>query len=173
MAAKKKRPGRRPIKKKKASTDDLSASPLVTQSPEIGSPALHARMIEQIEAIEPELDSLLNRIGHNKPPEPIEIEPPLNAKELGEIKKAMADLKKEPPAPNAPSAKAEAAVELLKKFGNRLLTYVGKQADNLVTEAVKEAGKRIVQAPFWLPIINKLPALADTAQQWLQSLGPH
>jgi hypothetical protein len=166
-----------------AATLDDPVSPI----PDVGASdpnALHAEMITQIEALDREIDSLLEQqrrgIGHNNPPEPIELAPPLSAKELGEIKKAMAVLKKEPPAPTALSAKAEAAVALLMKFGDRLrplaratMAYVGKQADNFVTEAVKEAGKRIAQSPLWLPIIYKLPALADIALQWLQSLGPH
>jgi hypothetical protein len=91
----------------------------------------------------------------------------LSAKELGEIRKAMAVLKKQPPAPTPPSAKAKAAVALLMKFG----AYLGKQADNFVNEAVKEAGKRAVQSPFWLALINQLPALADVAHLWLESIA--
>jgi hypothetical protein len=146
--------------------------------------ALHAEMIEQIEALEREMADLrehqLHGIGHNNPPEPIDLAPPLNLKELDEIRKAMAVLKKQPPAPTARSSKVKAAVALLMKFADRLRplaratgAYLAKQADNFVTEAVKEAGKRIVQSPLWLPIIYKLPELADTASRWLQSLGPH
>jgi hypothetical protein len=147
--------------------------------------ALHAEMVEQIEALEPEIADLRNRqhrgIGDNNPPEPIELEPaPLDENELDEISEAMAVLKRQPPAPSTLSNTARSAVALLLKFGDRLRplahaagAYLAKQADNFVTEAVKEAGKRIVQAPLWLPIIYKLPALADIAQQWLQSLGPH
>jgi hypothetical protein len=127
-------------------------------------------MIERIEALEREIDGLRKHerrgIGHNKPPEPIE-PAPLSAKELGEIRKAMAVLKKQPPAPTPPSAKAKAAVALLMKFG----AYLGKQADNFVNEAVKEAGKRAVQSPFWLALINQLPALADVAHLWLESIA--
>jgi hypothetical protein len=78
-------------------------------------------------------------IGDNNPPEPIEPSP-LSAKQLDEIRKATAVLKKQPPAPIPPSSKAKAAVALLMKFR----AYLAKHADNLVTEAAKEAGKRIV-----------------------------
>jgi hypothetical protein len=132
--------------------------------------ALRAEMIERIEALGREIDGLRKHerrgIGHNKPPEPIE-PAPLSAKELGEIRKAMAVLKKQPPAPTPPSAKAKAAVALLMKFG----AYLGKQADSFVNEAVKEAGKRAVQSPFWLALINQLPALADVAHRWLGSFA--
>ena len=147
-----------------AGTVALTASPLVTSSPAFGSPAfgqnhhlsdgagasgtnaLHAEMIKQIEALEREIDGLRKHqrrgIGHNKPPEPIEPEP-LSAKELGEIKKAMAVLKKQPPVPILPGTEARAAVALLMNLGDRLRplaratgAYLAQQADNFVTEAV-------------------------------------
>ncbi len=145
--------------------------------------ALHAEMLERIEALEKALVSRRQRrrrgIGHNNPPEPIEPEP-LSANELREIRRAMAVLKVQPPAPSAPSAETRAAVTLLTKLGDRLRflaiaagAYLGKQADNFITEAVKESGRRIVQSPFWLAIISQLPALADVAHRWLESLGLH
>ncbi len=145
--------------------------------------ALHAEMLDRIDALERAMASSLKRrrrgIGHNNPPEPIEPEP-LSANELREIRRAMAVLRAQPPAPSAPSTEARAAVTLLTKLGDRLRllaiaarAYLGKQVDNFVTEAVKESAKRIVQSPFWLAVINQLPALADVAHQWLASLGPH
>jgi hypothetical protein len=106
---------------------------------------------------------------------PIELAPePLSAKELGEIKKAMAVLKKQPPAPTAPSSKVKAAVALLTKFARATVVYVGKQADNFITAVVtksgEEAGKRIIQ---YILIYQLLQKLADIANQWLRSLGPH
>ena len=140
-------------------------------------------MLERIEALEQALVRPRQRrrggIGHNKPPEPIETEP-LSANELREIRQAMAVLRAQPSAPSAPSTEARAAVTLLTKLGDRLRllaiaagAYLGKQADNFVTEAVKESAKRIVQSPFWLAVINQLPALADVAHRWLESIGPH
>jgi hypothetical protein len=158
----------------------LTASPLITSSPAIGSPALHAEMIKQIEALEPKIDSLREQqrhgIGHNNPPEPIETAP-LSRKRLGEIKKAMAVLKKEPPAPTAPSSEARAAVALLTKFARAAGAYVGKRADDFITAAAKKAGEkvgeRIVDLAYWSAIIYGLQKLADLAQRWLESLGPH
>jgi hypothetical protein len=151
-------------------------APLAASDPNV----LHAEMIKQIEALERAMADLREHqqhgIGHNNPPEPIELTPPLSTKELDEIRVAMAVLKKQPPAPITPSTEATAAVSRLTKFARATVTYVGKQADIFATEvakeAGKEAGKRIVQSPLWLPIIHQLPALADIAHQWLQSLGP-
>jgi hypothetical protein len=148
--------------------------------------ALHAEMIEQIEALERAMAGQRERrrrgIGHNKPPEPIE-DPPLSTKDLGEIRTAMAVLKRQPPVPSVLSIEARTAVTLLMKFGDRLRPlgrtvggYILKQADSFVTKAVEKAGeevgKRIVQSPFWIVLINKIPALADVAHRWLESL-PH
>jgi hypothetical protein len=146
------------------------------------SNALHAEMLERIEELEQAIASLPRRrrrgIGDNNPPEPIEPEP-LSAKELREIRHAVAVLKAQQAVPSVPSTEARAAVSLLAKFGDRLRSlaratgaYIGKQADNFITEAVKEAGKRIVQSPFWLAVIHQLPALADVAHRWLVSLSP-
>jgi hypothetical protein len=152
----------------------LSNATLLSTVGTSDSNALHAKMIEQIEALERAMADLREQqqhgIGHNNPPEPIETAPPLSEKELGEIKKAMAVLKKQPPTPTALGTKAKAALALLVKFARAPGAYVVKQADNFVTEAVKESGKRIVQ---WALIYQLLQNLADTAHQWLQSLGLH
>jgi hypothetical protein len=156
----------------------------LTPGPQAADPtALHTEMLERIEALERAMTGPRKKtrgdIGHNNPPEPIEPDP-LSASELREIRKALAVLKAQPPAPEIPSTKARAAVALLIKLGNRLRSlagvtgaYLGKQADNLVTEAVKESGKRIIQSPFWWALISQLPELGRIAQHWLGSLGPH
>jgi len=154
----------------------LTATSLVTSSPSIGSPELHAEMVEQIKALDRAIDDLREQrhgIGHNRPPEPIETAPPLSEKELGEIQEDIAVLRKQPPAVYPPSTEAVAAVSRLSKISRAVVAYVGKQADNFVSSATNEAGKRAIQSPFWLAIIHQLPALADIAHQWLQSLGPH
>jgi hypothetical protein len=147
--------------------------PLRTSDPTV----LHAAMIEQIEALEQAMADVSkpqrHGIGHNKPPEPIEPELPLSEKELGEIRKSMAVLKNQPPAPSAPSSKVKAAVALLTKCAHATVAYVGKQADNFITAVVtksgEEVGKKIVK---YILIYQLLQKLADTANQWLQSL-PH
>jgi hypothetical protein len=149
----------------------LTASPLVTSSPAFGSPALHAEMIKQIEALEGAFVDLREQrrvgIGHNKPPEPIEPALPLSAKELGEILKAIAVLKKQPPVPTARSSKTKAALALLTMFAHATVAYVGKQADNFVTAATKKSGEEAVK---YILIYQLLQKLADIANQWWQSL---
>jgi hypothetical protein len=145
--------------------------------------ALHAEMLARIDVLERAIarrpEQRQRGIGDNNPPEPIEPEL-LSADELREIRQAMAVLKAQPPTPSVPSAEAKGAVTVLTTFGDRLRSaasstgaYIAKQADNLVTEAVKELGKRIIQSPFWLAVLQQLPALVDIAQRWLASLGQH
>ena len=123
--------------------------------------ALHAAMLEQIEAIEQAIARLPRRrrrgIGDNNPPEPIEPEP-LSANELREIRQAMAVLKAQPPAPNPITAEARAAVSLLTNFGDRLRSlvsatgaYLAKQADNFVTEAVRNLARGSFNRPSGWP----------------------
>jgi hypothetical protein len=157
---------------------------LPPSSPVVGSPvfgqnlrltasdpnALHAEMLERIEALEREVDKLREQhrhgIGHNNPPEPIELAP-LSEQNLGEIGEDIAVLKKQPPA-DPPSTGAKAAVARLMKFARVAVTYAGKQADIFITAAMTKAGRKII----WSPFIYKLWALADIAHQWLQSF-PH
>jgi hypothetical protein len=158
--------------------------PLPSSSPVVGSPAfgqnhrlavsdpnaLHAEMLERIEALEREIDNLREQqrcgVGHNNPPEPIELAP-LSEQNLGEIGEDIAVLKKQPPA-DPRSTEAKAAVARLMKFARVAVTYAGKQADIFITAAMTKAGRKII----WSPIICKLWALPDIAHQWLQSL-PH
>jgi hypothetical protein len=145
--------------------------PLRTSDPN----ALHAKMIEQIKALEPEIADLRKHqqrrsIGDNNPPEPIE-PAPLSAKELDEIRRAITVLKNQPPVPTVRSSKVKAALALLTKSAAATVTYVGKQADNFITAAVtksgEEAGKWIVKCILVYELLQKL---ADTANQWWQSL---
>jgi hypothetical protein len=123
--------------------------------------ALHAEIIKLSEVIEQAITELRKHqhggMGHNNPP--------FSEQELDEISGDLAVLRKQSPA-TAPSAETTAAVTRLRKFG----AYLLKLGDVYLTEFVKEAGKKSVQAPLWLIIYYELPKLADLAQQWLHLL---
>jgi hypothetical protein len=148
--------------------------------------ALHARMLQRIEALEEALQTLATHragIGHNRPPElfvPFQdadfrtLRSARLVLDLQAIKSALAVLKAQPPKPAAPPADAIEAAHELKTIGERLKAYALKQTDVFVSEAVKSAGaelgKRLVQSPFWLTLAAMLIAVARAASAWIASL---
>jgi hypothetical protein len=157
-----------------SSTSSMNADTILLENPE----RLYAEMLRRIEALERTITDAPSRshgIGHNNPPEPLEPEL-LSETELRGVRLAVAVLKAQPPAPRVPRTEVVEAVAFLAAVAARLKQvagYVGKQADVFVTEATKELGKRAVQSPFWLAVLQQLPQLADAAQHWLRSLGAH
>jgi hypothetical protein len=57
------------------------------------------------------------------------------------------------------------------RFGESLGKYLLKQADVLVSEAVKsggkEFGKRLVQLPYWWALATALMLVANSVAAWL------
>ena len=64
-----------------------------------------------------------------------------------------------------------AAGSTLMRFGEKLGTYLLKQADVFVSEAVKsggkEFGKRLVQSPFWWALATTLMLVGQSVSNWL------
>jgi hypothetical protein len=159
--------------------DDSSA---VSKSPDPRK--LHAEMLARIAELEEALARLPPRrrgIGDNNPPEPIEPEV-LGDADRRAVETAIAVLKAQPPEPTEAPAEALKAAHFLsglaKRLRNAVLSagqYLGKQADTLVSAAVKSAGseigKRAVQSPFWLAVIDRICAVADAAIHWINSLS--
>jgi hypothetical protein len=82
----------------------------------------------------------------------------------------VAVLKAQPVVPTA-SDELRAAGLTLMRFGEELGTYLLKQADVFVSEAVKSAGKefgkRLVQSPFWWALATALLLAANSVASWL------
>jgi hypothetical protein len=137
--------------------------------------ARHAAMLSWIAALErllaelskhkkliTELPKLPIGIGHNRPP--------ITNEDIKEIRQAVAVLKAQPVVPTA-SDELRAAGSTLMRFGEELGTYLLKQADVFVSEAVKSAGKefgkRLVQSPFWWALATALLLAANSVASWL------
>jgi len=128
--------------------------------------APHKEMLSWIEVLEfliAELPKQQRSIGHNIRP--------ITGDDVQEITQAVAILKSQPVVPTAPD-EARAAGSTLMRFGERLGSYLLKQGDIFVSEAVKsagkEAGKRLVQSPFWWALATTLMILAQSVQAWLR-----
>jgi hypothetical protein len=119
--------------------------------------------IEVLEALILELPKQARGIGHNIRP--------ITGDDAEEIRQAVAILKAQPVVPTAPK-EARAAGSTLKMIGERLGSYLLKQADIFVSEAVKsagkEAGKRVVQSPFWWALATTLLMLGHSVEAWLR-----
>jgi hypothetical protein len=112
-----------------------------------------------LEALLAELPNQRPGIGHNRPP--------IGDDDVQEIRQAVAILKSQPALD-----KARAAGSTLKMIGERLGSYLLKQADIFISEAVKsagkEAGKRVVQLPFWWALATTLLMLGHSVEVWLR-----
>jgi len=128
--------------------------------------ASHKEMLSWIGVLEiliAEFPKQRRGIGHNLQP--------ITDEDVQETKRAIAILKAQPVVPTAPH-EARAAGSTLMKFGERLGSYLLKQADIFVSEAVKsagkEAGKRLVQSPFWWAVVTTLLMLGHSVEAWLR-----
>jgi hypothetical protein len=127
--------------------------------------ALHEEMLARVTILEALIASVPKQpigIGHNQPS--------ITQEDVAEIKEAIAVLKAQPVMPTAPD-KARAAGLTLMRFGERLGTYLLKQAEVFVSEAVKsggkEFGKRLVQSPLWWALATALMLVAQSVSKWL------
>jgi hypothetical protein len=113
-------------------------------------------------------------IGHNGPPEAIEV--PFGLQDRVAVQTAIVVLKIQPvePSPSAAVAAREAA-ERVETIGQRLRTYLAEKGDRFVSKAVdaagEEVGKRAVQAAFWLALAKALLVVAQAVSDWLASLN--
>jgi hypothetical protein len=137
---------------------------------------LYARMQEQIDAIQEALDHAPDTpagMGHNQPPEPLDIEP-LDAEDRAELSSTLGVLKAQPVEPND---NGKVATEALAKFETKrekLGKWLLKQGEVFTTEAVKEAGKQFgkwAAAAFWLWLMDMMFGVSQAVHAWLQALG--
>jgi hypothetical protein len=126
---------------------------------EVDKAAQHAEMLSRIAILESLIAELPKQpvgIGHNQPL--------MTKDDIQEIKQAIATLKAQPVMPTAPD-QAKAAGSTLIKFGERLGTYLLKQADLFVSEAVKEAAKLLMKL---LALSNALMLVGNAVEAWLK-----
>jgi hypothetical protein len=130
-----------------ADWDDLDGLEL---SPE----ELHKEMQGRIGTLEAALKHVPkppSGMGHNRPPEPMDVEP-LDQKDRAEIMVACETLKAQPPEPMNKDAATAAYMQLGAKQ-NKLRSWLAQQGTVFATEAVKESGKQFgkwAPAAFWL-----------------------
>jgi len=143
---------------------------------------IHSRMLLRITEVEEQLRQLsqaqggteIHGIGHNKPPEPID-DSPATRGDIQELRKALETLKLQPPIPDTQGQQdAEAAKEKVESVASKISVWLGTQANNFVTEFMKEAGKEsgkwASRLAIWSTLGSALAALAGTVGHWLNSI---
>jgi hypothetical protein len=125
-------------------------------------------MLRRISALEDAVAKLSEAepgIGHNRPPGSAEASL-LDQSELEQIKREVTLFKSMSPA-TTPASEASATASRWRAFGERVLAYLMKQGDNLISEGVKALGR---QGPLWLILGDRLIAASDAIVAWLHSL---
>ena len=138
--------------------------------------ALHARMLEQIAALEEALERLSSPgIGHNRPPEPLAAEP-LSTADHQAMTAAISVLKAQPVEPAETPIEAVNAVNLLHSIGAKISSYLADKGNLFVTEAVKsagvETGKWAVRLPLWALLAKALLDAVNAVGDWLHAVHP-
>jgi hypothetical protein len=123
--------------------------------------------VAELEATVAQLQPLLPStpgIGHNNPP-------PLDNAELEEIKGDIALLKAQPP---LSPVEANSIASKFVRIAGRVVMWVGKRLDTLITETMKSTGKTlgatIGLSPIWLTFTDQLTNSATAIMQWLMRL---
>ena len=126
-------------------------------------------------------------LGHNNPPEPIE-DLPLSAAEWREIRQSLATLKEQAIVPAREPKEAEAAASILKVIGEKILSFLGRRAEEFSSEFAKKAGAAAGEKAVYAAFAGLLvlayygePSLKSVAtdlievhnliEAWVHSLG--
>ena len=135
---------------------------------------LHSRMRKQVEGLEEllkEEPQSTPGIGHNRPPEEVDLSP-FKDEDKEQLSEALEVLKNEPPRPET-SAAAQAAIATIKSKAKKLSEWTGGQAKIFAEEAIKEAGKQVgkwTPPVFWAVVLEHVLGVAQHAEAWIKAL---
>lgn len=143
--------------------EDVEPGPSQTELHQV----MNERIVELEEALE-KVPKPPSGIGHNHPPEPMDVEP-LDENDREQIKGALAILKAQPvePVDREPAATAFMMFEIKRA---KLGKWLAQQGQLFTTEAVKEAGKQFGKwAPtaFWLWLMDRMFGVSEAVGAWL------
>jgi hypothetical protein len=113
-------------------------------------------------------------IGHNYPPEPLD-DYPLSGDDQKELSSAVSTIESQPlePADNGEQVKAAAAV--IETKAQKVKSWLARQGDTFITEAVKESGKQFgkwMPRAFWMFVIERMLGVTETITVWLKMVFP-
>jgi hypothetical protein len=148
-----------------------------------GPLTLHQEILRRLDSVEEALAALSivrAGIGHNKPPEPIEL---ADFDDRQAIEAATSIMRMLPAVPETPPDEARKAADQFVRIGTKTKAYAVKQGDNFISEIVKESAKATLTAAvatggiglsigYVLYVLaDRLMAVADAIEAWLDLLG--
>lgn len=143
----------------------------------LGTAQFHAnlqKLIGDLEETLTEIKSSGPGIGHNNPPETIE-DAPLTGTDISEILEITTYLKSLPPTPPVSNELGETPKKL-GVYASKIANYVAKKGDTfldaVINSAGTEVGKRLIQSPFWIFVMDKLNGVIQALIDWIQSIPP-
>jgi hypothetical protein len=141
----------------------------------LASTEQHAQMLEGLRKLEETLRDYPIApagMGHNRPPEPLELEP-LEVDDRTELSDALTVLEVQPVTPADDGRAAKAALNVVESKRAKLLAWLQKQGDIFTTEAVKEAGKgfgKWMPRAFFLFLADHMFQVSTMVKAWLTSI---
>jgi hypothetical protein len=147
-------------------------------------PAQYQEILRRVTAIEEALAALSTLragIGHNQPPEPIELDG-FDSEDKRAVEAAISTVKALPPSPATPPEGAREAAAELARIGTKAKEYATKQGDNFVSEIVKSLAKTTaalaglagvaLSVDYVLYMLaERLLGAADAIEAWLDLIG--
>ncbi|MDI1265767.1 MAG: hypothetical protein PS018_21185 [bacterium] len=111
-------------------------------------------------------------IGHNHPPEPLD-EPacPVSDDDITDIERLIALLKEQPPAPLDLPVEVVNQSKKVSKIGEKLSEYCDTFAAAMFKSAGTAAGKRLIEAPFWLALAAAISKVSSALVPWLNTIA--
>ncbi len=136
---------------------------------------LHQKLLGRVAVLEAALMHYREAppgIGHNRAPTdtPEDIGPVSEA-ELNEVQQLIELLKEQPSNPTALPAEIIARTERVHLVGKKLAEYGDQFATEMFKSAGKEAGKRLVQSPFWLSLSAAIYGVSAVVGPWLSAIA--
>jgi len=150
--------------------------------PPLQAPRSAQEAYERLQKNVQALKDLLSRIpeqpagmGHNYPPEPLD-DYPLTADDQKELTVAISIVENQTIQPPDKGEEAKVAAIVIETKAQKIKSWLARQGDNFVTEAIKETGKEFgkwMPRAFWLFLIERMLGVTDTITAWLKLVFPH
>jgi hypothetical protein len=137
--------------------------------------AFHSTLMARVAVLEVAIEELRAPgavgIGHNRPPADEEVTfDGFTPEDVKEISLLISLLKEQPPVPSVLPFQLIEQNRVVSEIGTKIGALADSFAEETVKSAGKEAGKRLMQVPFWGGILYALHGVVSAFQQWLAVL---
>lgn len=143
-----------------------------TRAQPISGEEAYSQLQERVRALEELLNQIPEQapgIGHNFPPEPLDVTP-VDNDDRKELQAAIHIIQAQPLIPQDKGKEVRKAGAVVEGKIHKVRGWLARQGDTFATEAVKEAGKQFGKwAPraLWLLLIDRMLSVTETITHWL------